>query len=395
MPPSDKVIISKLSGINWDFPGATTLQDTVHSLHRFPGNFIPQVPSYLIQILTERNDIVLDPFCGSGTTGVEAALVGRQAVLSDVNHASIQVTTGKMALIASKTAVLDIKAVLQRLSTFPLHRPKGQTDFPICEVDLSAWLHRETLADLKSIWILIESTQNEALKDVLKMLFTDTLFACASTVSSRTSGGKTRRHHWGWIADNVKPPSPLYHDAVKLFRTRLLHAYDVASRLDERPRQPINDHFSSLRVQRVDVRQMTLASSSIDAIVTSPPYLGMIDYTLANRLSYQWFGWPQEEDKAMEIGARYRRGRSKAVKEYLVSIEESCVRMADVLKERGFCAIVIGASRKFPETTNSVLKIFGSYFKPFWGPVLRTPSRRRVSERKGTEFYESLAIFRK
>ena len=112
MVNDDTSIISKLERVDWNFPGATTLQNSVHSLHRFPGNFIPQVPSYLIQILSNPGDLVLDPFCGSGTTGVEALILGRSVFQSDVNRASIQVAEGKLAMLTKPGIQEGIRGVL-------------------------------------------------------------------------------------------------------------------------------------------------------------------------------------------------------------------------------------------------------------------------------------------
>ena len=388
-------IISRLDRVDWNFPGATTLQNTVHSLHRFPGNFIPQVPSYLIQILSEPDDLVLDPFCGSGTTGVEALILGRRAYQSDINHASIQVVEGKIAMLTNHAIKSDIKKIIEDITSFPLTQPIKTQDFIEVDPELNSWFHRDTLNQLKTIWQIITATSGSKIHDVLTMLFTDTLFACASTSNSLTSGGKPRRHHWGWVADNVKPKPPQWHNAFKIFRDRLIHAYDVALSLE-----PIIDRIPSanlkaFQVTKEDVRSLSLSDSCVDLVVTSPPYLGMIDYTLANRLTYLWFGWSQLEDKQLEIGARFRRSRGNVVEEYLASMELSCQQIARVLREGAFCAIVIGSSRKFPEAMEQVIQTFSQYLKPIWGPVQRNPSRRRISERQGSEFYESVCVFRK
>jgi hypothetical protein len=388
-------IISNLDRVDWNFPGTSTLLNTVHSLHRFPGNYIPQVPSYLIQILSEPGDLVLDPFCGSGTTGVEALMLGRRTYQSDVNLASIEVAKGKMAMFRSQNIKEGLKKVLSDLASYPLTKPIIISDITKIDPELESWFHNDTLIQLKTIWQIISNIEDPEIHNVLIMLFTDTLFACASTGKALTSGGKARRHHWGWVADNVKPKPPLWHNAFKVFRDRLIHAYDVASALETTITRLPDLDLKSLQVIRQDIRQLNLPDSCVDLVVTSPPYLGMIDYTLANRLTYLWFGWSLLEDKELEIGARYRRSRKNVVEEYLASMEISCKNISRVLRSGAYCAIVIGSSRKFPEVTNQTLQIFGYYLELIWGPIKRNPSRRRVSERKGTEFYEYICVFKK
>lgn len=71
----------------------------------------------------------------------------------------------------------------------------------------------------------------------------------------------------------------------------------------------------------------------------------------------------------------------------------SCEHLSRVLRPGAYCAIVIGASRKYPELTKAVIELFGSYLRLVWGPVRRVPTRRRVSEKSGIEPIESVCLF--
>ncbi|ELZ89257.1 DNA methyltransferase [Haloferax sulfurifontis] len=65
-----------------------------HAIHKHPAIFIPHIPSYIIrQFTTEKNEdgerpLVLDPFSGSGTTGLEAKINGRDYVGIEINPLS-------------------------------------------------------------------------------------------------------------------------------------------------------------------------------------------------------------------------------------------------------------------------------------------------------------------
>ena len=106
-------------------------------------------------------------------------------------------------------------------------------------------------------------------------------------------------------------------------------------------------------------------------------------------------GWSLEADKAKEIGPRFRRNRSNTVHEYLAAIDTSGFEIARVLRPGKYCAIVIGASRKFPDVTQQVISRFSNFLEVAWGPCERIPTRRRISERKGTEPLEMICVFRK
>ena len=382
--------LSLLRKVDWNFPGSTTSEHSVHALHWFPGNFIPEIPSFLIEILSSPGQIVLDPFCGSGTTGVEAIRLGREAILCDVNSASIQVSKGKLAVMRAK----DRKKALLEIGRELIWTTFGSADFiagrPVNgrRSPLVSWFHPSTLAQLELLWGLIERIQDPLIRDIGELVFSDTLFDCASTGGIKTGGGKRRRHHWGWVADNVIPKNPAVHDAVGMFRDRLDKTVSV---IDNLPSSPL----SQASVFRCDARSLALGDESVDLVVTSPPYLGMIDYTLSNRLTYLWFDWPLEAEKYHEIGARFRRRRGNIVAEYLTDMRASLQEMHRCLRAGSYCAIVIGSSRRYSDVVDQLIKEASSFFSVVWGPVARIPTRRRLSDRRGTEPKEYVCVFQK
>lgn len=51
-----------------------------HGLHKYPAKFFPELPRWLIKRYSKENNLILDPFAGSGTTNVEALLLRRKSV---------------------------------------------------------------------------------------------------------------------------------------------------------------------------------------------------------------------------------------------------------------------------------------------------------------------------
>jgi SAM-dependent methyltransferase len=379
--------IARLGEVDWNFAGSTIDPNSVHSLHWFPGNFIPQIPSYLIQALSRTGDVILDPFGGTGTTGIEALLLNRRAWMSDLSRASAQVMRGKLRLLSQPDAVDQLAEVLRGLTwdlVIGTDRPGacGEGSDP----ELLSWYAPDTLYQLKGVWKLIE--ESEAIRPTLEMLFADTLFACASTGGAPTKSGKRRRHHWGWIADNVKPTRPKLHDAVKVFRERVLRAIQVA-------RANPRISASACRIEVADARRLPFPDASTDVIVTSPPYVNMIDYTMASRLTYLWMGWPIHDEREEEIGARFKRRRKGVGSEYERAMEEAWSEMKRVVKPGGAIAMVIGSSRTHKGYAAELLGRWQEDVRLVAGPFSRTPTRRRVSEREGTEPSELIAVFRR
>src|SRR5438477_11084848 len=73
----------------WSFPdrGSWATHDG-----RYRGNWSPYVPRNLLLRYTAPGDWVLDPFVGGGTSAVEAALLGRQAIAGDLTTVALSRT---------------------------------------------------------------------------------------------------------------------------------------------------------------------------------------------------------------------------------------------------------------------------------------------------------------
>ncbi|RUP08602.1 DNA methyltransferase [Hyphomicrobium sp.] len=377
--------IDALNHIDWDFPRATGTGDAIQSSHWFPGNYIGQIPSSLIQALSAPGDLIMDPFSGSGTTAVEALRLDRNVIASDRILACVMISAGKVAL---QNGALS-KSLVERLLEQLVWRNLCATDAvgrrnEGASPELESWFAPSTLAQLRFLWQLVEKEIGLS-KAALSLVFSDTLYACSSPGHATTASGNKRRHHWGWVADNVKPKQLVEHDAVAMFETRLLEL--AAANLMKRGGRAF--------VLCQDARTLAQPSSCVDMIVTSPPYVSMIDYTRANRLFYTWMGWNIDEQREQEIGARYKRQRRNAASDYVMQMKACWTEIHRVMKVGAYCALVIGESRKYPGTVDQTVADLESMMPRVWGPRHRVPSRRRVSDRASNPSVETLYVFQK
>ena len=88
---SKKELINEINEIGWEFKNSDT-QYLSHNIHRYSGKFIPQIAHSAIELLTSPGDVVLDPYLGSGTTALEAMLLGRKCIGVDLNPLAIPVS---------------------------------------------------------------------------------------------------------------------------------------------------------------------------------------------------------------------------------------------------------------------------------------------------------------
>ena len=76
-----------------------------HGLHKYPAKFFPELPRWLIKRYSQENDMILDPFSGSGTTNLEALLLKRHSIGIDVDPFSRFISRVKVRPLAKKELI--------------------------------------------------------------------------------------------------------------------------------------------------------------------------------------------------------------------------------------------------------------------------------------------------
>lgn len=78
---------------------------TIHAAYRYPARFSPRFAGAAIAAFSGRGDTVLDPFCGGGTTGIEAIRLGRNAVISDLSPLAVFLSRAKIQTYSTRALV--------------------------------------------------------------------------------------------------------------------------------------------------------------------------------------------------------------------------------------------------------------------------------------------------
>ena len=122
----------------------TSKQRAAHSLHEvsYRACFKPQLPHFFISRLTSPGDVVFDPFMGRGTTLLEAALLGRDALGNDVNPVS-------RILVEPRLDPPAPAAVEARLEQLALDAPDGPAERPPDGFDV--FFHPRTLDQIRRL----------------------------------------------------------------------------------------------------------------------------------------------------------------------------------------------------------------------------------------------------
>ena len=381
--------IKELENIDWNFKRYR--QKGIDNIHWFPANFIPQIPSILIANLSEPNSVILDPFCGSGTTLVESVRLGRIGIGVDINPLAYLISKVKLTYI-DPSLLEQLKKKYRTVLTERAKKPVLIPDFPNKE----CWFHKNTLNELGTIFYIINKENDRDVKDLLFVCFSAILKKCCS-----------QRDHYTYVADNMYPKngmSLVHIDANAVFLEQLDKTVNtIMSFYRSMEIQGINTMrlLSQCIIKKEDSRLLqSVDNDAIDLIVTSPPYANVTDYTTGNRLSFYWFGLGGlRENKELEIGARWKRQRKTALEDYMRDMKQSFKQLRRVLKKGGFFCYVLGESssisKKF-ELDRKLIDILKTEleFKILSEKIERNIFAKRIRSVKGVD-KEHIRIFQK
>jgi site-specific DNA-methyltransferase (adenine-specific) len=166
----------------------------------------------IIKLVTDEGDVVLDPFCGSGTTLLSAQLLNRRSIGIDVSEEAIELTKSRLENpIVTSSALLEKGADSYRqhaseasnhltgINYVPVHRNKGIDGLLADEIDeLPAFIRvqREVETLQETVSLLQKATKNKGecklvvvvTRDgVLRQNYPDNIFFIQSVASSLSS----------------------------------------------------------------------------------------------------------------------------------------------------------------------------------------------------------------
>ena len=332
-----------LHNIDWDFKGEDTTNLT-HGIHPYPAKFIPQIPANLIERLSEPGDTVYDPFVGSGTTMVEAALAGRGALGTDVNPMSVLLSRVKSTPLSEEQlgevdAVLsdirgEINALYGQRSITNYGEANEVGDYEEYIPDykkLDFWFEDFIIDELAVIKKNIHSVDDRELRDFLRIAMSAIIISVSNQDSETryTSRDKGLSEQDAFRKFNNK--------ATKM--TRVVEEYSSLVNNVEKP-----------EVQVADARELNFLEAEnkeIDLVVTSPPYPNALSYHLYHRNRLVWLDFDYEELKPKEIGShrKYSKKEGGATAETFLGEMVDCLsKITNALSSGGYCAFVIGDS---------------------------------------------------
>lgn len=366
-------IKSLLKKINWDFNHKSILTPNDikpfdnRKFHWFPATYIPEIPFSLIEILTKENAVVYDPFAGSGTTYFQAVMLNRQAMTSDSSLMSIRYIKSLATLMRENTMLVSIKeGILKILTDY-----SPETDYISKNLStqctlLEPWFDSKTLNEIAFLYGHYAHSEDKLLKAMVYILLAGSI----KNVCSQDRG-------YGYIADNVKPKLDQikYRNLITIVKKKI-HSLVNEISINKKHIPPKyfyeNINIDSHIVQHNSTDENFLNSNSVDAIITSPPYPNMIDYSKSQRLLYYLFEADYQNDLKKEIGARAFRSRKNSIEAYTKQMKLVFDNLTEVLKIDGLFCLVLPHYNQTNSVRLKAMNDLLSYFD--------TPSYHKVAE---------------
>lgn len=350
-------------------------ESSIHQLSPYVGKMKSGMARALIEEFSREGDIVLDPFCGSGVVPCEALLSGRHAIGNDLNPYAYVLTKGKVSAPASHA---EATARALRALEEAAEESVSLTEIPDW---VKAFFHPETLEEAL------------ALVRVLRRRREYFLLACLLGILHHVRPG-----FLSYPASHLVPylrikkyPQEAYPDMYRYrpVRPRLLAKIARAYRRFNPPKPGL-----TRVVLRENAISLPVEGNSVDAVISSPPYYGALDYGRDNRLRLWFLGVEDYRKIDLHLTSNERV--------YVPEMTRAVGEMLRLLKPNKCAVLVLGDYNRNGRTQDSATTlveiVHHNYSRCASVEKLlvdEIPEERRARRRTQTTKHETVVLIRK
>ena len=355
---------------DWAFESVRSTEQWTHGYHRYPAKFLPDVVRKLIEDYAQGSNMIADLFAGCGTTLVEAKIHGISSVGTDINPVAQLITK-------VKTTPLAPEALLQAYNTLTgLFDEYNEANFAEIKKHerIDYWF---TQSQKAKIAFLYDKVFHLNVDDDIRDFF----YVCISHILKNCS--------W-WLQSGTKPQRDMKKELANPFDEFCRHCNKMIG---------WNENFYNELYQRgyldvpcaihlEDARHTSIPTGSINAIITSPPYVTSYEYADIHQLTAYWMEYISDihEFRKKFIGSSYSGNSSLTVNDskqaqkivddlskkskhiacdvaqYFNDMQEVAKEMSRVLAPRGYACIVIG-NTKIKEVQIKSAEVFYEFLR--------------------------------
>lgn len=341
-----------------------------HHIHPYPAKLLPHIAHFFISIFKDeldKDDVVLDPFCGSGTVALEASLQSLKPCVVDANPLALLITKVKTTPYNTE----QLRESFEQLQQLYL---KCENPDPIEVINADHWYlrqHKLEIERLSQAIKQIDSERQEFFFICLSVLSRKLSFAdpCVSVPVKLKTKEKFSTEQNAKILKKIQSieSSDVWYDFSKVVEQNIKRVQETNCKKPTRHSALVVGH---------DAREIELPDQSVALAITSPPYGSAQKYVRASSLSLNWLQLvapselltcegasigrerlspkrprdmatlskqlPEKYEKLLDEIAQKNTQRAQVTKCYLIDMLEAAHEISRVLKKGGRLVIVIG-----------------------------------------------------
>jgi len=394
-----KVLKKQHIDTTWDFRTADTKTCT-HCYHNYPAMMIPQIPERLIVKYGKNAKTLFDPYCGTGTSLVEANLKNINAIGTDLNPLARLIAKTKTSKI--ELQILDLYLKEFNDFSFSLNFGFNNPNVVIPNFkNINFWFSKEVQNKLATTKQFIDNIKDKNVKDFFYVAFSETV----------RESSFTRNSEFKLYRIPEKQRETFNPDVFAMIISKLV-----------RNRKGLIDYLGktkniNAKAQIFDFNTVetigNIPEKSIDIIVTSPPYgdsRTTVAYGQFSRFANQWLGIEDASqidnklmggklngyhkieinivDENIEKIAKKDEQRAREVYSFYKDYYNSINNISITLKSGGYACYVVG-NRRVKGITLPTDKITRAFFEANGFEYINTfirniPNKRMPSKNSPT-----------
>ena len=337
----------------WSFVGANTKEFT-HCYHNYPAMMIPQIARRLINDYAPKDTkLIFDPYCGTGTTLVEAKLANINSAGTDLNPLAQLIARSKVKNY-NVEKIIKAKDLLSEESfkfSFNIQNEVNLYKFK----NIEYWFSKNVIKEISFLLNLIKLKLDKNIQDFFLVALSETVREASYTRNSEFKLYRIQK-------EKINDYNP---DTFGIFFNKLNRNINGLKDLIETGANTTTNIYDFNTCNKTPKE---IIKQDIDFVVTSPPYgdsRTTVAYGQFSRLSNQWLGIENASqiDNILMGGSKNHKGlnftskyaqkelneiknidekRYNEVKEFLIDYENSINNVSTSVRKNGRVAYVVG-----------------------------------------------------
>lgn len=294
--------------------------ELLHNIHPYPAKF----PSFVAKKYIGSNfKTVLDPYCGSGTTILEATKKNIKAFGFDCNPISTLISKSKILSISPRTIESQLR-IVNKYFIKPDKLPKKK----LSNFDgKDHWFALDVQTEIEIIKKFIEEQKNEKIQVLYKTIL--------SSLTNKYSNQDSETRYVSIEKNFIK------WSFVNEFKSKVLKYLAIYSYINIP-----NNNYENIHTLDLVKDNLPIDNNSIDLVITSPPYANTMDYYLYHKQRMNILDFDFKKVQQAEIGSRHEYSSKKENKEkWFQDFQTTLSKISEKVKNKGEMIFVIGDSQ--------------------------------------------------